>query len=40
MGLLFEGLSSMNDGSSERFLLPSDLMGEASPVRLSSLIDL
>jgi len=40
MGLLFEGLSSMHDGNSERFLLPSELRGEASPLRLSSLIDL
>ena len=40
MGLLFEGLSSMHDGNSERFLLPSELRGEASPFRLSSLINL
>ena len=40
MGLLFEGFSSMHDGNSERFLLPSELRGEASPLRLSSLTDL
>ena len=40
MGLLFEGLSSMHDENSERVLLPSELRGEASTVRLSSLIDL
>ena len=38
MGLLFEGVSSENDGTFQRFFLASELRGEGSSVKLSSLI--
>ncbi len=38
MGLLFEGLSSENDGNFQRFFLASELRVEGASVKLSSLI--